>query len=461
MYKYSITALLIFFASHLASCQAQTAISEEVKANIRSRVDKEINTGIVVGIVDAEGTHYFSYGSKSLKTQDPVDEHTVFEIGSITKTFTGILLADMVLKKKMNLDDPIQMYLPEGTTAPTHNGGAIQLVHLANHRSSLPRLPGNLSPINPANPYADYTEELMFEFLNNYELTRDIGSKFEYSNYAMGLLGHMLATQNGTSYEELMTTVIAKPLKMKDTRIAFTPQMKANLAMGHSGGVEVENWDIPALAGAGAIRSTAEDMLKYVSANMGMRKSKLLPAMQLAHKKTGSVDSTLVVGLGWLTRVLDEVEIITHSGGTGGYRTFAGFIKNGDKGVVVLTNSTENVDDIGLHILNEQSPLNEPWNRPEEEEAKEIALDVDVLEAYVGKYQLAPGFILTVSREGTQLSAQATGQPAVPIYPKSKNVFFYKVVKAQLTFNRNDTGEVESVTLHQAGQEIVGKKLKS
>ncbi|MDH5602554.1 MAG: serine hydrolase, partial [Cyclobacteriaceae bacterium] len=370
------------------------------------------------------------------------------------------LLADMVIKEKMKLDNPIQMYLPGGITAPTRNGGAIQLVHLANHTSSLPRLPGNFAPVNPGNPYADYTVELMFEFLNTYELTRDIGSKFEYSNYAMGLLGHILATKNGTSYEELMIKTIAKPLGMKDTRIEFTPKMKENLAMGHSGGVEVENWDIPALAGAGAVRSTAEDMLKYLAANMGMKKSKALPAMQLAHKNTSPEGSVPVVGLGWLTRYLDEVEIITHSGGTGGYRTFAGFIKNGAKGVVVLTNSTEGVDDIGMHLLYGGSPLQEPWKRPEEEEAKEIELSEDILETYVGKYQLAPGFVLTISREGSQLSSQATGQPAAPIFPKAENVFFLKVVKAQLTFNRSEEGKVESVTLHQAGREIMGKRLE-
>ncbi|MDH5602562.1 MAG: beta-lactamase family protein, partial [Cyclobacteriaceae bacterium] len=374
MYRFSITTLLIVLSSLLAFCQEASVISKEVEDNIRTRVDKGINPGIVVGIIDAEGTRYFSYGSKSLKTKGPVDEHAVFEIGSITKTFTGILLADMVLKKKMKLDNPIQMYLPGGITAPTRNEEPIRLVHLANHTSSLPRMPDNFNPKNPGNPFADYTEELMFQFLNTYELTRDIGSKFEYSNYAMGLLGHILATQNGTSYEEMMIKTIAQPLGMSDTRIAFTPKMKENLAMGHSGGVEVENWDLPAMAGAGAIRSTAVDMLKYLSANMGLEKSKLLPAMRLAHKNSGPVDSALVVGLGWLTRDLDEVEIITHSGGTGGYRTFAGFIKNGNKGVVVLTNSTVGVDDIGLHILHEGSSLQEPWNRPEEEEAAEIEM---------------------------------------------------------------------------------------
>ena len=304
MYRFSITTLLIVLSSLLAFCQEASVISKEVEDNIRTRVDKGINPGIAVGIIDAEGTRYFSYGSKSLKTKGPVDEHTVFEIGSITKTFTGTLLADMVLKKKMKLDDPIQMYLPGGITAPTRNKEPIRLVHLANHTSSLPRMPDNFNPKNPGNPFADYTEELMFQFLNTYELTRDIGSKFEYSNYAMGLLGHILATQNGTSYEEMMIKTIAQPLGMSDTRIVFTPKMKENPAMGHSGGVEVENWDLPALAGAGAIRSTAVDMLKYLSANMGLEKSKLLPAMQLAHKNSGPVDSALVVGLpGTLTRL--------------------------------------------------------------------------------------------------------------------------------------------------------------
>jgi CubicO group peptidase (beta-lactamase class C family) len=359
--KIYILAFITLFVGTSTFCLAQdTTISKEVKDNIKSRVDNAINTGIVVGVISSNGITYYSYGVKSLETNDIVDENSVFEIGSISKTFTGILLADMVIKGDLNLDDELQDLLPEGIAAPTRNGESIKLFHLSNHTSSLPRLPDNMSPANPANPFADYSEKQLYDFLNGYELTRDIGSKYEYSNYAAGLLGHVLASKRKLTYEELMVEVIAKPLGMENTRVVFTSKMKKNLALGHSDGIEVENWDLPTVAGAGAIRSTAVDMLKYLAANMGLEKSSLYPAMQLAHKKSGSEDSKPIVGLGWHTLEQDGEEIIWHNGGTGGYRTFTGFIKGGDKGVVVLTNSNAGVDDIGIHLLQPTAALNNP-----------------------------------------------------------------------------------------------------
>lgn len=129
------------------------------------------------------------------------------------KTFTGIILADMVLKGEVKLDDPLQSHLPSGVTAPTRNGASIKLVNLSNHTSSFPRMPDNFKPANPNNPFADYSEKQMYDFLSNYTLTRDIGSQFEYSNYGTGLLGHVLAAKKKMTYEALMTEVIAKPLR--------------------------------------------------------------------------------------------------------------------------------------------------------------------------------------------------------------------------------------------------------
>ncbi|MFT7452482.1 MAG: D-alanyl-D-alanine-carboxypeptidase/D-alanyl-D-alanine-endopeptidase, partial [Patescibacteria group bacterium] len=529
----------------------------------------------VVGVIDSDGTHFYSYGVKSLETKEAVDEHSVFEIGSISKTFTGILLADMVVKKELKLEDPLQKHLPEGITAPTRNGESIKLVHMANHTSSLPRMPDNFTPANPANPYADYSEKQLYEFLESCELTRDIGSEYEYSNYAVGLLGHTLAAKHQMTYEDLLVEIIAKPLGLKDTRTVFTPNMKKNLAMGHSGGAQVENWDLSSLAGAGAIRSTAVDMLKYIAANMGKEKSSLYPAMQLSHQNTTMEGSSSLVGLAWHIESLDSLEVIAHGGATGGYRAFAGFISGGDKGVVVLTNSAASIGDIGAHLLNPATPLKDvkpsittklrqvideegieagvknyrdlkknhadkydfsesELNRlgyvylgkediekaiaifkinveaypdasnvydslgeallkngnkekaitnykksveldPSNEGGlkilkelgvdtkglvKEVIIDDAVLKSYVGEYELMPGFVLTVSKDGKQMSAQATGQPQFPIFPKSESVFYLKVVQAQLTFNKNEKGVIESATLLQGGQETTGKKMK-
>ncbi|GAA4945832.1 serine hydrolase domain-containing protein [Algibacter agarivorans] len=356
MLKHSVI-LLVLLLGFSQTCHAQKPeIPDDVKENIVKRVEKGSNTGIVVGMVNSHGTTFYSYGVKSSETKEPVDEYTTFEIGSISKAFTGILLADMVVKGEVSMETPLQKLLPDGITSPTRNGDTIRLVHLANHTSSLPRMPDNMNNENPANPYFGYTEKHLYDFLDGYELTRDIGSKQEYSNYAMGLLGEVLAAKCNSTYEELMVQRIAKPLNMKNTRITFTPNMYQNLAMGHSLGLEVENWDLGALGAGGAIRSTATDMLKFIAANMGIEKSKLLPAMQLSYTKS-SEQINGSVGLGWHTRQVADMELVWHNGGTGGYRSFSGFINGGDLGVVILSNSNFGVDNIGFHLLNAKLKL--------------------------------------------------------------------------------------------------------
>ncbi|MBT8254654.1 MAG: serine hydrolase [Flavobacteriaceae bacterium] len=330
---------------------AQPIIPDDVKSEIKNRVENGINPSIVIGIINADGTDYYSYGKKSLSNDEPVNENSIYEIGSISKTFTGVILAQLVKEGKVKLDDPLQKYLPEGVTAPTRNGASINLVHMSNHTSALPRMPDNFSPADPSNPYVDYSEEQLYEFLNGHELRRDIGSEFEYSNYAVGLLGHVLARSQSMTYEELMVNIIANPLGMKNTRIEFTSEMKRNKAIGTNGGREVSNWDLTTLAGAGAIRSDVVDMLKYLSANMGLTKTKLYPAMKMAQTSTVAEDFPRTIGLGWITRNTDTSEIIWHNGGTGGYRAFSGFTSDGKTGVVVLTNSSLGVDDIGFHTL--------------------------------------------------------------------------------------------------------------
>ncbi len=331
-----------------------------LKENIEARVNRDVITGIVVGVVTPLGMSFYSCGVKSLDTREPVDENSVFEIGSNTKTFTGILLANEVVSGCLSLDTPLQDLLPEGISAPARNGQFIELVHLANHTSSLPRVPGNFIRTNRENPYADYNEEQLYSSLEGCELPHDIGTKAVYSNYGMGLLGSVLAARNETTYEELVIRTIAGPLGMENTRMVLTPDMKANLAKGHRFGTEVSNWDFRALAGAGAFRSTAIDMLKYLAANSGIEQSDLLPAMKLSHEYSGSEFGDMTVGLGWVTMTVEGEDIVWHNGGTGGYMSFIGFLEDGEKGVVVLTNSSTMPDDIGIHLLNPKSELNNP-----------------------------------------------------------------------------------------------------
>jgi D-alanyl-D-alanine-carboxypeptidase/D-alanyl-D-alanine-endopeptidase len=440
---------------------AQTGITDgEVKSILQDRIDRaKKSVGIVVGLVDEKGTRVISYGKPSQESTQIVNGDSVFEIGSVTKVFTAILLADMVERGEVNLNDPISKYLPKSVKTPTRDGKEITLLHLSSHTSGLPRMPNNFAPKDNQNPYADYSVEQMYAFLSGYTLPRDIGAKAEYSNYGVGLLGHILALRAGMDYETLVRTRICQPLKMDSTRIKLTPEMQARLAKGHNPALKpVANWDLPTFAGAGALRSTTKEMLKFVAANLGLSNSPLLTAMQKTHQPQHDMGTPDVeVGLGWIIQKKFDTEIVWHNGGTGGYHSFIGFDKKKRRGVVVLSNSTNDIDDIGLHLLESQYPLAK-IETPKERKA--IKLDPKIFDAYVGEYQLTPAFILTFSREGDKFFTQATGQQKFELFAQTETDFFIEVVDAQVTFVKDDKGQVTHVVLHQNGRDQPARKIK-
>jgi CubicO group peptidase (beta-lactamase class C family) len=421
----------------------------EIRKILAERIDAQHQSvGIVVGVIEPRGRRIIAYGHLAKDDARPLDGDTVFEIGSVTKVFTALLLTDMVERKEVALSDPVAKYLPPDVKVPERGGQQITLESLSRQVSGLPRLPTNLAPKDPANPYADYTPALLYKFLSGYTLTRDIGSQYEYSNLGVGLLGHALARRAGMDYEALVRSRIAEPLGMKSTGVTLTPEMKARLAVGHNAGMApVKNWDLPTLAGAGALRSTANDMLSFLAANLGYTQTPLDAAMaaQLkVHRPTGS--GGMDAALGWL---IFTPNIVWHNGGTGGYRSFIGFNPEARVGVVVLSNAETaiGVDDIGHHLLDPKSPLVQI--RPHHE----VVIDPKLLDLYVGRYQFAPGAVLSVTREGNQLSAQLTGQPKFPIYAESERGFFLKVVDAQLTFEATGGQKATAVVLHQNGRD--------
>jgi D-alanyl-D-alanine-carboxypeptidase/D-alanyl-D-alanine-endopeptidase len=257
---------------------------EDLITLIQSRVDEGRAVGIVLGVIEADGTTSIaSYGDAGPYART-LGEKSVFEIGSITKVFTGTLLADMAARGEVSLADPVAKYLPEGITMPSRGDREITLLDLSTHHSALPRLPDNMSPSDVANPYADYTVEQMYKFLSGYKLSRDIGSEYEYSNLAVGLLGHVLARANGSSYDTLVRERILKPLGMTRTGIVLDEDMQNWMANGHDPeGNVVPLWDLPTLAGAGALRSDVTDMLVFLEANTGPAETPLERSMRVSH----------------------------------------------------------------------------------------------------------------------------------------------------------------------------------
>jgi CubicO group peptidase (beta-lactamase class C family) len=439
---------------------AQPASDAEIRKILADRVGAE-NRGIaiVAGIIDANGRRIVPYGSLAKDDKHRLDGDTVFEIGSMSKVFTSLLLMDMVRKGEVALNDPISKYLPSTVKVPERNNRQITLADLSTQSSGLPRMPNNFDPKDPDNPYADYSVQQMYDFLSGYTLTRDIGSQFEYSNLGVGLLGHVLTLRVGKSYEELVRSRICDPLGMKDTRVALKPEMKARLAVGHNeAGNPVANWDNPTLAGAGALLSTANDMLTFLAANLGYIKTPLAQAMAdeiSIRRPTGQPN--MEIAYNWFVQTKGN-SIIWHNGNTGGYHTYMGFDPKARVGVVVLANigTQTSPDDIGRHLLDASYPLLQV--KPPAEHT-EITLDTKTFDRYVGVYQLAPAMLMTMSREGGTFYTQLTGQAKFQVFAESDRKFFLKVVDAQVTFDVDAQGAVTQATIHQNGRDMVAKRL--
>ena len=442
---------------------ASAASAQELPADstlerlARERVESGATPGLVIGVMDAAGSTRIAAHGVTRAGGPPVDEHTIFEIGSVAKVFTGTLLAEMVARGDVGLNDPVGDYLPAGVEVPAR-GGEITLEELSVQMSGLPRLPDNLDPADTANPYADYTIEQLHAFLSGYELPRDVGSEYEYSNLGVGLLGHALALHAGASYEDVLRDRILSPLGMAHTGVVLTPAMQERLATGHTaGGEPTANWDLPTLAGAGGIRSSMADMLRFLEANIFPERTSLSTAVELAHAPRRDIAPGTVSGLNWIRIAPFGDTLVWHNGATGGYHAFIGFSPVRRIGVVVLANASTDIDDIGMHVLDPRIPLRPPTPVVTRDE---VELGPEILDRYVGRYELAPQVEMTIARGGDGLTAQLTGQPAFPIFPESKTEFFLRVVEAQLRFTLDDTGEVSGLILYQNGLEIPGRRVR-
>ncbi|HUQ48396.1 MAG TPA: serine hydrolase domain-containing protein [Gemmatimonadaceae bacterium] len=354
----ALAALFTLTRADLALAQSSFPADSTVRAILSDRVARKRAMGLVVATFEqGRAPQVYTAGVSGLAGL-ALDASTVFEIGSITKIFTNTVLADMVLKGEVRLDDPVAKFLPARVRVPERKGRKITLADLATQSSGLPRLPTNISPTDATNPYADYSVTQLYEFLSSYVLPRDIGSQYEYSNLAMGLLGHVLALKAGKSYEALVKERVLAPLGMSETGITLNPSMKRHMAQGFNGhGAPVPLWDIPTLAGAGALRSTANDMLKFLAANLDSASIPLGKSMAMAQASRKVIGPNNSIGLGWNIVQLFGTSVTWHNGGTGGFRTYIGMDTEHHRGVIVLSNSTISPDDIGFHLLVPQIPL--------------------------------------------------------------------------------------------------------
>lgn len=433
-----------------AGSGALTAKEErEAPMNIQKLLQEYIEDSGAVGasaaIIDHGNISFYMHGKKSISGNAPISENTVFEIGSITKVFTSLLLVEMAANGEVQLDDPVEMYLP-GRKVPELNGKKITLRHLATHTSGIPRLPDNYVPKDPSNPYQDYTIEHLFEFLESCTLTRSPGESFEYSNIGMGLLGHILSVRSGKSYEEMIKERISRKLNMPDTSISLSDDMAANFASGHHLSKAVSYWDIPGLAGAGALHSTVKDMANFLVANMG-GDSPLHPLLGQCHKPQYSPMSGFAVGLGWMLSTSNRAELVWHNGGTGGFRSYLGFNPKLQRGVVILSNSSEDwPDEFGLVVL-------DPDYKPPVVD-KSLSNNPQYLNQFVGSYIATlpdglPAQQLTITVFGKLLASMLSGGEVGMLYPESCGVFGVKgFPDGKVHFSFDEGGCITKVEAH-------------
>jgi D-alanyl-D-alanine-carboxypeptidase/D-alanyl-D-alanine-endopeptidase len=321
---------------------------------------RQRGVGIVLGLVEGERRRVFSHGHLSQDDASTLDGDTLFELGSVTKVYTSLLLAEMVRRGEAALDEPVQGLLPAGVRVPKRNGRSITLHDLATQTSGLPPVPENFVVGDSRNSYLSYSVDDLYRFLSTHELLHRIGAKFRYSDLNAGLLGHALSCRAGLGYERLVRERILAPLGLDSTAIKLSEALAGRLALGHDAKWNVTpNWEFgPPFAGAGALRSTVHDQLTFIEAMLGARPSSLAAAIEDTFSiRRSRGDRHRRVGLGWGIDILDCDEMFVHGGETAGYSAIVAFLRNAAVGVVVLTNVKRKIADIAFDLINPEVRL--------------------------------------------------------------------------------------------------------
>lgn len=441
---YTLLPLCLLGSAALAA----PALDDAVRQRAEELTRAGMHASIVIAVIDGKDSAVYGFGSVHAGKNAKPGADTVYQIGSVTKTMTALLLADAVVEGKVKLDEPVAALLP-AYTVPAFDGKQISLLDLATHYSALPRLPDNFAPKDPANPYADYTEAKQRQFLAAYRLPHAPGTAFDYSNIGYAVLGTALAAQAGTSYEALLQKRIAAPLGMRSTSNTPSHGMLARLAPGHLlSGEATPAWELNVVAPAGGVYSSARDMVAYLQAYM-LRP--LRPyALAIQPQRALAADSATKIGLAWLLQQQQGHHYAWHSGQTGGYASYAAFTTDGKRGVVVLTNTARTIDALGLSALLPGTPL-PPLKKP----PVAIELPRAALAEYVGEYGLDKDFTLTLSLGKHGLEAAGTGVGSAPLFASARDRFFFRAIEAELALTRDAAGRIAGAVLSQGGQDVI------
>ena len=449
----------------LMACGAQAAglpTDAEIHRILQDRVEAiagpEGGMGIVVGVLDEKGPRVIAYGDTGAADRRALDGDTVFEIASVSKVFTALLLADMVRTRELALTDPATKYLPKGTKLPERSDRRITLVDLATHTAGLPFMPDNLPALSdPAG--ASYSQAELYRFLASRTPAHDIGSEWDYSNLDYWLLQEVIANRGRASFEQLLQKFVIAPLGLRSTTVTLTPELQARAAIGHDAVLEpappissLPVFDL--MPAAGGMSSTANDLLKFLSESMGYEESKLarsMAALLQTRRPAGGHEQAL----GWWITGTGDDTIVFHDGGSFGFSSSLAWQSQRRVGVVVLSNQASGAAGIARHLLQPDVPL----SQPQRARRTEITLDAAVLDRYVGRYQIEDDGIVVITRDGALLSIELPaewGIPKLQLHAQTQHQFFLKELPLQATFELDAKGRVTGMqVLPPRGQRVI------
>jgi len=411
--------------------------------------------------VTPSGRRIISYGRAKDGDVLPPGGDTVFEIGSITKVFTALALADMWRRGEVAPDDPVNQYLPAEVKVPERNGRAITLADLATQTSGLPFFPSDF-PEKDSSAYAAYSLPRMYKFLSAYTLTRDPGTQWEYSNLGYGILGNALARRAGVPYAVLIRERITTPLGMTSTAIELSPGMAARFAGGHDADLHAApQWALPPMEGAGSLRSTANDLLKLLAAFAGVETSALTPAMEkmLEIQRPGP---GFRQALGWWVFETGAGSTFeTHEGGTFGYSSTIAYDAKSHIGVVVLSNGVTGDGGLAWHLLRPSFPVETSAAAKLLNSRKEIQLAPELLRAYAGRYQLpSPDGVITIEQRSDHLFLISSSAPqGLQLHAESDAAFFITEADLRVSFQKDAQNRISGLVIHFAGSDNPAKRL--
>ena len=459
-------ALMISGAAEAASPDASPAASTPATdAELQTIVGKRLHGDrsgacFAVAVIDRNNVRRAYVCADGKDPALRIDANTAFEIGSVSKPMMAALLAGLIREGKASLDDPLSAYLPRNSVVPTFEGKPILLRHIVTHTSGLPAIPAGID-YDPQNPYSTLDEAMLLKSLSTTPLAQAPGAKFEYSNFAAMLLSYAVARRADSDFETLLDTRVFAPLGMDSSYINRKPEA-VKAAVGHTPDTKVTSaWTFPTdFGGVGGVRSTLDDMVRYVQGQFGGAPKPLDADFRMTHAPVAN-DAKAPIAMHWMLAPINGRTFLAHEGGTGGFSSFVAFDPRTEFGVVILSDTALHarggLGSLGLHLLDANVPLGKP-DTGESAAKPTQRLSADELKAYAGEYPLMPDFMLTVRAEADTLTAQATGQGAFPLAAMAKDVFEAPSFGIVIRFQRDAAGKVVALKLEQGGHTLDGTR---